>query len=94
MQIYIDIKDDYRCYPSDASGTLLPYEAAFFDGKCEDFITGYQCVPVGYEWTRSDGAVFTGEMIAPLRDYNELYIAQLTHELADADAALREVGAT
>lgn len=100
MKIYIDTQDNFRCYPSDGSGTLLPYEPGrnthvneeFFSGKSDEFIKGYQCVPDGHTWTRADGETFTGEMIAPLRDYNELYIAQLEYELADADAALREVG--
>ena len=93
MKIYIDIKDDFRCHASDATGQLLPYETEFFDGMCDEFIEGYQCVPTGYTWTRSDGEVFSGEMIAPMTDYNELHIAQLEYELADADEALREVGA-
>jgi hypothetical protein len=33
-------------------------------------------------------------MIAPWKPYTELYIAQLEYELADADAALNELGVT
>jgi hypothetical protein len=31
-------------------------------------------------------------MIAPWKNYTELYIAQLEYDLADADAALNELG--
>ena len=44
-------------------------ETNAFDGKCRQYIEGYRFVPVGETWTREDGQVFTGEMIAPWRDY-------------------------
>lgn len=101
MTVYIDINDDYKIYPSDDSGELLPYKTSFFDGKCDTFIKGYRCVPTGYTWMREDGEVFIGEMIAPLVDYVILEKAQLEYELEQVKAentimkdALAELGVT
>lgn len=86
--IYID--SDFKCHTSD-DGTMTPIDTDFFDGKCGGYIEGYRFVPAGESWTRSDGVVFTGEMIAPWKDYNELDAAQREYErelLADAENAL------
>lgn len=86
--IYID--SDYKCHLAD-DGTMTAVETDFFDGKCDAFIEGYRFVPFGESWTRADGEVFTGEMIAPWKDYSELDAAQRTYErerLADAENAL------
>lgn len=91
MTIYID--SDYRCHVSN-DGTMREFDVPFFDGKCDAFIQGYRYVPKDETWEREDGEVFTGEMIAPWKNYTELYIAQLEYELADADAALNELGVT
>ena len=88
IRIYID--SDYKCHLAD-DGTMTAVETDFFDGKCDAFIEGYRFVPFGESWTRSDGEVFTGEMIAPWKDYSELDAAQRTYErerLADAENAL------
>ena len=69
MTIYID--NDYKCHNSPADG-LTAVETDAFDGKCRQFIEGYRFVPVRETWTREDGQVFTGEMIAPWRDYGIL----------------------
>ena len=66
MTIYID--NDYKCYTSPANG-LTAIETDFFDGKCRQFIEGYRFVPFEQSWTREDGQVFHGEMVAPWRDY-------------------------
>ena len=66
MTIYID--NDYKCYTSPANG-LTAIETDFFDGKCRQFIEGYRFVPFEQIWTREDGQVFHGEMVAPWRDY-------------------------
>ena len=73
MTIYID--NDYKCHLSDDS-TRRAFDLPFFDGKCTEFIEGYRYVPSGETWTRADGEVFAGEMIAPLRGYNELAAIQ------------------
>lgn len=88
MIIHID--SDFKCHVAD-DGTMTAVETAFFDGKCTAFVEGYRFVPDGETWTRPDGVVFTGEMIAPWKGYNELDAAQREYErqkLADAEAAL------
>ena len=69
MTIYID--DDYKCHTSPGEG-LTAVETDTFDGKCRQYIEGYRFVPGGEIWTREDGQVFEGEMIAPWRDYELL----------------------
>ena len=86
--IYID--SDYKCHVSN-DGTMSAVQTAFFDGKCDGFVEGYRFVPNGESWTRSDGTVFCGEMIAPWKDYAELDNAQREYErqlLAEYEAAL------
>jgi hypothetical protein len=90
--IYID--SEFKCYVSD-DGTMTAVETDFFDGKCDTFIEGYRVVPAGESWTRSDGVVFYGEMVAPWKDYNELDAAQREYErqlLAEYAEALKTVG--
>ena len=69
MTIYID--DNYKCHTSPGDG-LTAVETYAFDGKCRQYIEGYRFVPAGQSWTREDGQVFTGEMVAPWRDYGIL----------------------
>ena len=86
--IYID--SEFKCHLSD-DGTMTAVETDFFDGKCDTLIEGYRFVPSGESWTREDGEVFEGEMIAPWVDYSELDAAQRAWEmekLADAENAL------
>ena len=75
--IYID--NDYKCHVTD-DGTMTAVETNAFDGKCDAYIEGYRFVPAGKSWTREDGAVFHGEMIAPWRDWRELDAAQRDYE--------------
>lgn len=79
MKIYID--EDFRCHISEAEG-LSPAETEFFDGKCALFIQGYRFVPAGESWTREDGTVFVGEMMAPAEDSRILEAAQAAYEEA------------
>lgn len=81
MKVYLDA--DYRCHLTD-DGTMKEAETDFFDGKCAAYIEGYRFVPAGESWTRSDGVVFHGEMIAPAEDYGALEKAQAQHELDEA----------
>ena len=85
MQIYID--SNYRCHTMNTGGNLREIETDFFDGKCQTFIEGYRFIPTGETWTRSDGVEFTGEMIAPWKNYNELDTAQAQYERDMAEAA-------
>ena len=93
VRIYID--SDYRCHVSNPEGAYIAVETTAFDGKCDAYIEGYRFVPAGKSWTREDGVVFSGEMIAPWKDWNELDTAQRDYEreqLADALAALAILG--
>ena len=77
MKIYID--SDFKCHVTD-DGTMTEVETEFFVGKCDTLVEGYRFVPVGESWTREDGVVFQGEMIAPWKDYAELDNAQREYE--------------
>lgn len=84
MIIYID--SDCRCHTSPGPG-LTAHEVPQFDGKCAAVIEGYSYVPAGETWTRSDGVVFHGEMIAPFEDSRILaaYQAQYEADLAEQE---------
>ena len=75
--IYLD--SDFRCHVAD-DGTGKAVETDFFDGKCDAYIEGYRLVPQGEAWTRSDGAVFRGEMIAPWKPFGQLAAFQREYE--------------
>ena len=87
--IYLD--SDFRCHV-ESDGTMTAVETDYFDGKCTAYIEGYRFVPAGQNWTREDGKVFAGEMVAPCADYSMLAAAQQQYELmlAEMDAAYRE----
>lgn len=90
--IYIDA--EYKCHASD-DGTRTAVETDVFDGKCEEYIEGYRFVPAGVSWTRLDGTVFHGEMIAPWKPFEEIAAAQAAYErqeLSDYREALKIVG--
>lgn len=94
--IYLD--SDFKCYTTN-DGTMTAVETDFFDGKCDAFIKGYRFIPSGESWTRADGAVFHGEMVAPWKDYSilsayqEQYEAMLP-EIQDMKTALNTLGVT
>ena len=77
MKVYID--SEFKCHTSN-DGIMREVETEFFNNKCDAFIEGYRFVPDGEKWTRSDGVVFDGEMVAPWKDWNELNAAQQTYE--------------
>lgn len=87
--IYLD--SDFKCHVTN-DGTMTAVETSFFDGKCQTFIEGYRFIPAGGSWTRPDGAAFSGEMVAPWKDYRQLAAAQAQHEADQAElaAAYRE----
>ena len=89
MTIYLD--SDYKCHVTD-NGSMRAYETDVFEGKCTTYIEGYRLVPEDAEWTRSDGVVFRGLMIAPWKDYSILAGAQAGYEesIAEATAAYEE----
>ena len=86
--IYID--SDFKCYVSTAEGRT-PIETDAFDGKCDAYIEGYRFIPSGQTWTRADGAVFTGEMIAPWKPWAELDAAQREYEREQYAALLSKL---
>ena len=83
MTIYID--SDFKCHVSD-DGTRRAFDVSFFDGKCDEFIEGYLYVPIGERWILPDGRFFSGEMIAPWRDYRELAEIQTAADRVQAQA--------
>ena len=85
MKIYLDA--DYKCHVTNPDGTYTEVESDFFDGKCDTFVEGYRFIPHGESWTREDGKVFYGKMIAPWKPYEELDQAQRQHERELAEAA-------
>lgn len=94
MTIYID--SEYKCHVSPGEG-LTAVETDAFDGKCRQYIEGYRFVPAGQSWTREDGQAFSGEMVAPCRDYELLAEFQAIYEeeqarQADMAAALEILG--
>lgn len=94
--IYLD--REFRCHAVPGEG-LREVETELFDGKCDAFVDGYRLVPAGESWVREDGAVFSGEMIAPWMDYHvlaayqEQYEAMLP-EIEDMQQALQTLGVT
>ena len=97
--IYID--SDFKCHLTN-DGTMTAVETDFFDRICDTMLEGYRFVPAGETWTREDGFVFTGEMIAPWKPWDELDEAQREYErqkyeameaeLADARQAMAILG--
>lgn len=84
--IYID--SEFKCHTTNPDGTCRSFEVPFFEDKCPAFIEGYRYIPAGESWTRSDGTVFHGEMIAPHTDYRILAAYQQQYEAMMAEAAV------
>lgn len=89
MIVYID--NDFKCHVTSADG-LEAVQSDFFDGKCAGYIEGFRFVPSGKSWTREDGVVFAGEMIAAWKPYAQLVAAQREYERELAQAALILLG--
>ena len=96
--IYLD--NDFKCHTAPSSG-YTSVETDDFDGKCDTYIEGYRFIPSGQTWTRADGVVFTGEMIAPWKPWAALDTVQREYEReqyqadvsqsAEHEAALSEI---
>lgn len=84
MIVYID--KEFKCHTTN-DGTMTEIETDAFDGKCQTFIEGCRFIPTGESWTRDDGTVFTGEMVAPWKPFAELDAAQREYERELAEAA-------
>lgn len=87
--IYID--SDFKCHTANPDGMYTPVEATAFDGKCDAYIEGYRFIPSGQTWTRADGVVFTGEMIAPWKPWAELDAVQREYEREQYTALLSKL---
>ena len=77
MKIYID--EEYKCHAAPGDGRMA-VQTGFFDGKAAGYIEGYRFIPAGRSWTAEDGAVYTGEMIAPWKPWEELDNLQRVYE--------------
>ena len=86
--IYID--SEFKCHVTSGEG-LTPIETDVFDGKCNIYIQGYRFIPAGQTWTRADGVVFTGEMIAPWKPWAELDVVQREYEREQYTALLSKL---
>ena len=94
MTVYLD--SDFKCSTTSPSGAGLAVETDIFAGKCKEYIEGYRFVPAGQTWTREDGEVFEGCMVAPWVDWATLDAAQREYErqqLAQYESALSEIEA-
>lgn len=99
MIIYLD--KDFKCYTSENENIILSIETNYFDGKCKEYIEGYRYIPMDKEWTNEEGIKFSGEMVAPAKDYNDLDRIQRLYEqelikkqeaiIAELDAALLDM---
>jgi hypothetical protein len=85
--IYID--SEFKCHITN-DGTMTAVETEAFNGKCDTYIEGCRYIPAGESWTRSDGVVFTGTMIAPFKDSQLLEAAQKLYEEMNASAIKEE----
>lgn len=91
--IYLD--SDFKCRIAD-DGAMTAVETDVFDGKCDAYIEGYRYIPPGESWTREDGTVFDGKMIAPWKPWDALDKAQRAYErelLKQYEQALAEIEA-
>lgn len=88
MTIYID--SDFKCHTVAGDG-LTTVETAAFDGKCAAYIEGYRFIPAGQTWTRENGTVFTGEMVAPWKPWAELDEIQREYERAQYNDLLSQL---
>lgn len=88
MTIYIDA--DFKCHTIAGDG-LTAVETAAFDGKCAAYIEGYRFVPDGSTWVREDGTVFSGEMVAPWKPWDELDAVQREYEREQYNSLLAQL---
>ena len=86
--IYID--SEFKCHVTSGEG-LMPIETDAFDDKCNIYIQGYRFIPAGQTWTRADGVIFSGEMIAPWKSWDELDAAQREYEREQYTALLSKL---
>ena len=76
----IYLNKDFECSVTEKTDTVQSVETDVFDGKCNTYIEGYRFIPAGQSWTRADGVVFEGEMVAPFKDSQLLEMIQALYE--------------
>lgn len=86
--IYLDT--NFKCHTAPGSG-YTSVETDAFDDKCNTYVEGYRFIPAGQTWTRADGVVFTGEMIAPWKPWAELDAVQREYEREQYAALLSKL---
>lgn len=86
--IYID--SEFKCHVTSGKGLTL-VETDAFDNKCNTYIEGYRFIPAGQTWTRADGVIFSGEMMAPWKPWDELDAAQREYEREQYTALLSKL---
>lgn len=87
----IYLNSNFECSTVKKADTVQSVQTAIFDGKCNKYIEGFRYIPKGQTWTRGDGVQFTGEMVAPFKDFTYLEMAQsiydeLTNEVINGGA--------
>ena len=92
----IYLNREFQCSVAEKTDTVQSIETDVFDGKCNAFVEGYRFVPQGQQWTREDGVIFEGEMIAPFKDSTQLEMVQslyeqLAVEITDTQLAVAEL---
>ena len=76
MSIYY-LDSEYKVHLDPNEGELQWEDTeGIFDNRCRAYIETYRVVPVGHTWTREDGEVFEGLMIAPHRPLECALMAQ------------------
>ena len=91
MIVYID--SEYKVHLGSAEG-YVEVSSAFFDRLCPELAEAYRFVPANESWIRSDGEVFSGEMIAPYKDIRQYDAIQREYEqnlLTQYEAALSAI---
>lgn len=80
----------FECSVTERNDTTQQIETDAFNGKCTEYIEGMRFVPDGDSWTRSDGVIFTGEMISPFVDSRILELAQTEYEKTKTENQIAE----
>lgn len=91
MTVYID--SEYKVHLESAEG-YVEVSSAFFDRLCPELAEAYRFVPANESWIRSDGEVFSGEMIASYKDIRQYDVIQREYErnlLTQYEAALSTI---
>lgn len=92
--VYLD--SNYVCHVENAEGRTA-YEVDFLDNACDFKVEATRYVPEGHRWTRSDGMIFPGPMVAYTMDSQMVDAVQREYEQAqatitDMEQALNELG--